>query len=188
MFRHLAEVCRNSSEFSGMLGTKRQCTVNAYKEENRHTKITNPMNEEERGTQENLKVVKGKVNHHIADTLRDSGCSTICVNKKLILPRQLTGRHRTCKLMDRTEKGYEVARVDLDTPYIKQDQIAVLCVEDLEFYIVVGEVPGVTYMYVTDSTRAPRHQSSCSVLHIFIACAEQSNIYTLCFNTLLTHR
>ena len=142
MFGHLAEVCRNSSEFSGMLGTKRWCTVNAYKQGNRHTKITNPKNEEERVTQENLKVVKGNVNHHIADTLRDSGCSTICVNKKLILPRQLTGRYRKCKLMDGTEKRYEVARVDLDTPYIKQDQVAVLCVEDLEFDIIVGEVSG----------------------------------------------
>ena len=44
--------------------------------------------------------------------------------------------------MDGTEKRYEVARVDLDTPYVKQDQVAVLCVEDLEFDIIVGEVLG----------------------------------------------
>ena len=38
-----------------------------------------------------LHPVKGMINNHVADTLRDTGCTTVCVNKKLVLSEQLTG-------------------------------------------------------------------------------------------------
>ena len=56
----------------------------------------------------------------------------MCVNKKFVLPEQLTGRYKTCQLKDGTEKRFETATISIDTPYIKHGQIPVLCIEDPE--------------------------------------------------------
>ena len=37
-----------------------------------------------------LRPIKGMIHNHVADTLRDTRCTTVCVNKKLVLPKQLT--------------------------------------------------------------------------------------------------
>ena len=62
---------------------------------------------------------EGKINGHRVTILRDSGCSTVCVNKRLVKPEQLTGIYKTCRLMDGTNRRFETATVNLDTPYIK---------------------------------------------------------------------
>ena len=40
--------------------------------------------------------VKGKVNNHVVNTIRDTGCSTVWVKKKLVLPEQFTGHYKMC--------------------------------------------------------------------------------------------
>ena len=109
---------------------------------NTSTRVKQHEEQETTDSQNRLKPVKGIINGHMVDTLRDSGCSTICMDKKLVQPNQLTGRYQTCRLMDGTERRFEIARVNLNTPYIKQEGVLVLCVKDLEFGIVVGDVPG----------------------------------------------
>ena len=53
---------------------------------------------------EGLKMVKGKVGNHVVNTLRDTGCNTICVRRKSVRGDQMTGKQKTCKLMDGSRK------------------------------------------------------------------------------------
>ena len=63
------------------------------------------------------------------------------MNKRLVAPKQLTGRYKICTLMDGAEKRFETAIVDIDTPYIKQ-RMQVVCVENPEFDLIIGDVDG----------------------------------------------
>ena len=85
---------------------------------------------------------KGKVNNHVVNTVRDTGCSTVCVNKKLVLPEQFTGRHKMCDLIDGTTKTFETAKVNIDTPYIRRKHMPVMCIENPPYDLVIGEVEG----------------------------------------------
>ena len=111
-----------------------------------------------------LKPTKGRINGHVATTLRDTGCTTVCVNDKLVLPKQRTGRYKTCTLIDGTRKRFEIATVDLDTPYIKQNQVSVMCVKKLEFDIVVGDVPGARCKCNPDLTWKPDDRTSDTIM------------------------
>ena len=140
-FGHKTEMCRSTSEFGGMLRTKRT-TQKSKRSANSHINTQRHIKQTQADTKNVLKPIKGKLNGQLVNTLRDSGCSTICVNKKLVLPEQRTGIYRKCKLMDGTQKEFEIARVNIDTPYIKQERVPVMCVKDLEFDIVIGDVTG----------------------------------------------
>ena len=91
---------------------------------------------------EKLKVGKGKINNHVVQTLRDSGCSTICVNKKLVRPEQLTGEYYTCLFLNGSTVQAPVAIVDIDTPYLSQNGIKALCLKDPAYDLVIGDVEG----------------------------------------------
>ena len=65
-----------------------------------------------------------------------------CVNEKLFQTHQLTGQYQVCKMIDGTEKRFKTAEVDIDTPYIKQQRASVVCIKDLEFGIVIGDITG----------------------------------------------
>ena len=143
-YGHKAETCR-TTEYGGMLRMKRWT-----KHTPRRSRIVNSTINLRHGEEQvtpaaetNLTRTEEKINGHRVTTLRDSGCSTVCVNKRLVKPEQLTGIYKTCRLMDGTNKRFETATVNLDTPYIKQDRILVMCIEDLEFGIVIGDIPGV---------------------------------------------
>ena len=145
-YGHIAETCRTRSEYGGMMRTRRWINRKEKPHQritpNTSTRVKQHEEQETTDSQNRLKPIKGIINGHMVETLRDSGCSTICVDKKLVQPNQLTGRYQTCRLMDGTERRFEIARVNLNTPYIKQEGVLVLCVKDLEFGIVVGDVPG----------------------------------------------
>ena len=141
MFGHLEGVCRNRREFSGVMTTRKiNRRHDRRQQQNSGTLRRRHQKEEEKS--EKLTVVKGKINGHVVNTIRDTGCSTVCVNKRLIGPEQLTGQYKMCKLIDGTEKMFETAIVTIDTPYIKQRQMTVMCIDDLEYDIVVGEIEG----------------------------------------------
>ena len=89
-----------------------------------------------------LKVTKGKIGEHIVSTLRDSGCSTICVNKELVKPEQLTGETYTCLFLNGSTLQAPVAIVDVDTPYLKKSRVKALCLEDPAYDLVIGDVEG----------------------------------------------
>ena len=142
MFGHLEGVCRNRREFSGVMTTRKINSKHDMRRQQNSRIIRRRHQKEEKEKSENITVVKGKINGHVVNTIRDTGCSTVCVNKRLIEPEQLTGQYRTSKLMDGTEKKFETAIVAIDTPYIKQRQMTVMCIDDLEYNIVVGEIEG----------------------------------------------
>ena len=55
-------------------------------------------NKEWNGT--SMKTTRGKVGNLRADVLRDSGCNSVCVDRKFVSDNQLTGEHKVCKLID----------------------------------------------------------------------------------------
>ena len=142
MFGHLAETCRNTSEFGGMMRTRPWRRGKPYRRGIKYTDINIGMHKKPKETdnQDRHKIMKGRINGHIGNTLRDSGCSTVCINK-FVKPEQLSGKYQPCTMLDGTKRRFETATVDIDTPYLKQNQIQVLCVENLGYDIVVGDVP-----------------------------------------------
>ena len=159
-FGHKDETCRRTTDFGGMIRTNRSSKLKPERRQiaDSLTKIRHC--QEQKGYMETLKPTKGRINGHVATTLRDTGCTTVCVNDKLVLPKQRTGRYKTCTLMDGTRKRFEIATVDLDTPYIKQNQVSVMCVKKLEFDIVVGDVPGAWCKCNPDLTWKPDDRTS----------------------------
>ena len=141
MFGHLEGVCRNRREFSGVM-TTRKINRRHDRRQQQNSGALRRRHQKEEEKSEKLTVVKGKINGHVVNIIRDTGCSTVCVNKRLIGPEQLTGQYKMCKLMDGTEKMFETAIVTIDTPYIKQRQMMVMCIDDLEYDIIVGEIEG----------------------------------------------
>ena len=109
--------------------------------ENKEEYIMLSWNNKERAD-EILKVCKGKVGEHVVSTLRDSGCSTICVNRKLVKPEQLTGESYTCLFLNGSTLQAPVALVDIDTPYLKKSSVKALCLNEPAYDLVIGDVEG----------------------------------------------
>ena len=140
---HLVDTCRHASEFGGMMRIRNYTGKDNYKKPISSKLNMNMYNASKpKVTNDRMKLAQGKVNGQVVHVLRDSGCSTVCINKNLVSPRQLTGRYQYCTLMDGTVMMFQTAVVSLDTPYITKDKITVLCIENCEFDIVVGDVPG----------------------------------------------
>ena len=92
--RHLEEACRHKTEFGGMITTRlinRRQRPKKLQHSNGNTRKQH--NNDTISMNEGLKVVQGKVNGRIVNTLRDTGCSSVCVNKKWVLPQQITGQY-----------------------------------------------------------------------------------------------
>ena len=94
MYGHVTEACRNSGEFGGVMRTKRRSTGKLHSQERqyRNNNVPHPSNLEHGSIQDKLSIVQGEINGRVGNTLRDSGCSTICVNRKFVRPQQFTGR------------------------------------------------------------------------------------------------
>ena len=132
MYGHFAEVCRNYKEHAGAIQTD-----------------SKPSDSKEVQTDEtrtecdkSLNTVKGRIGNHIVNTLRDSGCTAICVDRKFIQEDQLTGQYRRWKLIDGTERKLMTAIADIDTPYLTKKQATVVCMDNPTFELVIGDVEG----------------------------------------------
>ena len=124
MYGHLVEVCRNNKAIASAL--EAGSGIGAF---NRTSKKQD-FNEFDGG----LRAIKGKVGDYVVNTLRDNGCNTICVNKKFVRNEQKTGEYKVCKLIDGSEQKLELAKVDIDTPYLTKQGITVVCMNDPTFY------------------------------------------------------
>ena len=89
-----------------------------------------------------MPVTKGVVNGTTVDVLRDSGCSTTVVRTRLVSPEQMTGKIRTCVLIDGTEKDFPVAHVVVDSPFYI-GELDVLCMDNPVYDVILGNVSGV---------------------------------------------
>ena len=88
-----------------------------------------------------MPVVKGRIGEKSVDVLRDTGCSGIVVKKDLVSEDQFTGEFNAMLLIDSTARKVPIARIDVDTPYLK-GQVEAQCLPDPIYDLVVGNVPG----------------------------------------------
>ena len=72
--------------------------------------------------------------------LRDTGCSTVVVRKSLVPDDCLTGETVLCGLIDGTLRQNPVARIIVDTPYLK-GVVKATCMLNPLYDLIVGNVP-----------------------------------------------
>ena len=88
-----------------------------------------------------MPVVKGRVGVKTVDVLRDTGCSGIVVKKNLVSEDQFTGDFNVMLLIDNTARKVPIARITVDTPYLK-GQVEAQCLPDAIYDLIIGNVPG----------------------------------------------
>ena len=88
-----------------------------------------------------MPVVKGRVGEKCVDVLRDTGCSGIVVKRDLVSEDQFTGDFNVMLLIDNTARKVPIAKIDVDTPYLK-GQVEAQCLPDPIYVLVIGNVPG----------------------------------------------
>ena len=99
--------------------------------------------DDEKTVEERMQVMYTKVGEKLVSTLRDTGCSTICVNTKLVDPDQMTGETKIFTFLDGNPREAKVAKIDVDTPFLKKENVEAMCIDDPTFDLVIGEVEGV---------------------------------------------
>ena len=71
------------------------------------------------GVRSEMPVVKGRVGEKCVDVLRDTGCSGIVVKRDLVSEDQFTGDFNVMLHIDNTARKVPIAKIDIDTPYLK---------------------------------------------------------------------
>ena len=89
-----------------------------------------------------MPVTDGKLEGKDVTVLRDTGCSTIVVKRKLVSDDRLTGKMIVCVMIDGTARRYPEARVDIETQYLSGTVNAV-CMDKPLYDVIVGNVEGV---------------------------------------------
>ena len=107
-----------------------------------------------------MPVVKGRVGGggETVDVLRDTGCSGIVVKKNRLSEDQFTGDFNVMLLIDNTARKVPIARITVDTPYLK-GQVEAQCLPDAIYDLIIGNVPGARPADEPDST----WQEACAV-------------------------
>ena len=106
-----------------------------------------------------MPVVKGRVvGVKTVDVLRDTGCSGIVVKKNLVSEDQFTGDFNVMLLIDNTARKVPIARITVDTPYLK-GQVEAQCLPDAIYDLIIGNVPGARPADEPD----PAWQEACAV-------------------------
>ena len=98
---------------------------------------------EDKTIDEKMQVIYTKVGGKLVSTLRDTECSTICGNSNLVKNDQLTGETKTFTFLDGNPQQAKVARIDVDTPYLKKEKVEAVCLDNPTFDLVIGEVDNV---------------------------------------------
>lgn len=107
-----------------------------------------------------MPVRKGLVGDKLVQVLRDTGCSTVVVKRDLVKQNDLTGRTRKCILLDGTIRAVPEAVVHVDTPFYVGKLVA-LCMDDLLYGLVIGNVEGVRNPWDPDTDwKPPSRQDS----------------------------
>src|SRR5260221_984295 len=106
---------------AGACGEVRICEVD---------KIVNPL-------------ARGRVNHINVTTMRDTGCSSVCVQESLVKPQDYTGKFQKCKLIDGTIKNFPKAKINIQTPFLSGNVEAVVMKRPL-YPLIIGNVEKVT--------------------------------------------
>ncbi|KAJ8022389.1 hypothetical protein HOLleu_37270 [Holothuria leucospilota] len=88
-----------------------------------------------------MPTIDGKVGPYNVKVLRDTGCSCVVVRGSLVDKSRLTDEYKVCILIDGTVRRFQVALVDIDTPYFKGVTPA-LCMPNPVYDLIVGNIPG----------------------------------------------
>jgi hypothetical protein len=73
-----------------------------------------------------LDIVEGKINNDDVSVLRDTGCSTVFVHSKFTNTDHLTGHTRDICLADGTVKQCPEVYINVSTPFISGDIVALI--------------------------------------------------------------
>ncbi|XP_062572173.1 uncharacterized protein LOC134234132, partial [Saccostrea cucullata] len=90
-------------------------------------------------TRKPMPLSAGYVDGQPVTLLRDSGCQNIVVRRSLVKDESLTGKSETCILADNTKRVVPLAKVCIDSPYVK-GEFEVWCMENPVFDLIIGEV------------------------------------------------
>ena len=120
--------------------------------------VSNAFLEPLSGDRLKMPVVKGRVGEKTVDVLRDTGCSGIVVKKNLVSEDQFTGDFNVMLLIDNTARKVPIARITVDTPYLK-GQVEAQCLSDAIYDLIIGNVPGARSADEPDTT----WQEACAV-------------------------
>ena len=93
------------------------------------------------GKEPGMPIVDGFLGDSKVKVLRDTGSSCCVVRSTLVRDDQLTGEFRQCKLIDGTEREFEVAVVQVDTPYFRGELKCLVMANPL-WDLIIGNVPG----------------------------------------------
>ena len=95
------------------------------------------------GVRNKMPIVKGRVGERSVDVLRDTGCSGIIVKRDLVSEDQFTGdfNHDVMLFIATTAMKVPIAKIDVDTPYLK-GQVEARCLPDAVYDLIIGNVPG----------------------------------------------
>ena len=88
-----------------------------------------------------MAVVKGRVGEKCVDVLRDTDCSGIVVKRDLVSEDQFTGDFNVMLLIDNATRKVPIAKIDIDTPYLK-GQVEAQYLPGAVYDLIVGNVPG----------------------------------------------
>ena len=120
--------------------------------------LTNACVEPLTGVRSKMPVVKGRVGEKTVDVLRDTGCSGVVVKKDLIGEDQFTGDFNVMLLIDNTARKVPIARISVDTPYLK-GHVEAQCLSDPIYDLIIGNVPDARDAQNPD----PSWQEACAV-------------------------
>ncbi|XP_073233658.1 uncharacterized protein [Porites lutea] len=110
------------------------------------------------GVRSKMPVVKGRVGEKTVDVLRDTGCSGVVVKKDLVGKDQFTGDFNVMLLIDNKARKVPIARIYVDTPYLK-GHVEAQCFSDPIYDLIIGNVPDARDAQNPD----PGWQKACAV-------------------------
>ena len=114
------------------------------------------------GVRSKMPVVKGRVGEKPVDVLRDTGCSGIVVKRDLVSEDQFTGDFNVMLLIDNTARKVPIAKIDVDTPYLK-GQVEAQCLPDAVYDLIIGNVPDARAADDPDPSWRDHVQEACAV-------------------------
>ena len=117
-------------------------------------KIENQVRVSSAGSLSDMNTVQGILGKETVEVLRDTGCSSVIVKKTLGPEEACTGRNRTMVIVDCTSRVLPEAKMSIDTPYYK-DEVLALCLENPHVDLIVGNKPGASERTDPDKNWVP---------------------------------
>ena len=88
-----------------------------------------------------MPLATGKVGENEVEVLRDTGCNSVIVRRKLVKKEDFTGSMGYVMAIDRILKEAPIAEIKVDTSYYTGVTQAI-CLRDPLFDLVIGNIPG----------------------------------------------